>query len=189
MVDLMHLGMFAIIFLALLGIVSNSSESSLLHIEQQMFLMNCPFPIYNGEATVNSIDGYTVNYTVSKSNLIKNNFNGTRFDCTIDPLSGPPQIGVSTAILQYGASTFWGTIPYGWIGYLSDTLGNLLDRMQAMFTIVGFFITPSNFNILGYTLGDLSGMALFVIVAVYAMCYIFIGIMIYKIVSPFSGVG
>lgn len=183
------MGIFGVIFLILIGIVANSSEDSLLHIQQQMFLMNCPLPIYNGVAILNSIDGYVLNYTVTKSNAIQSDFNGTRIDCYIDPLSADPQIGASASIVQYGASTFWGTIPYGWLGFVSDSFQTLFERIQAMFTLIGFFVTPTNFNVLGYTIDDLTGIPLLVVIAIYGISYIFIGIMLYKVISPFSGVG
>lgn len=187
MVNLIHLGMLGIVILAVLGIVSNTSETSLLHIEQQMFLANCPYPIYNGVATLNSIDGYAVNYTVVKSDAIQADFNGTRFDCTVDPLSAPPQIGASAAIVEYGASTFWGTIPYGYITYIADNLYTFASRALAGFTLVSFFVAPTNFNILGYTIDDIGGTALFFVIGLYGFCYITIAFMLYKVASPFSG--
>lgn len=176
------MGMFAIIFLAILGFVSNSSEASQNNIADQMFLMNCPLPIYDGVATLNSIEGFALNYTVSYGNGTVND--GTRFECN----ASNGLFGANTVIIPYG-ETLFDFIPYGFLGYLSDSITTLFQRVQAMFTLVSYFVTPSNFNILGYTLADLGGFALLIIVILYAVCYIFIGIMLYKVISPFSGVG
>lgn len=189
MVDLIHLGMFSIVLLSMLGFVSNTSSDAIDLIQGQMFLMNCPFPIYNGVATLVEIDGFALNYTVVYHNDIKTDFNGTAFECTYDPLSAPPHIGANTHIRQYGATTFWGTLPYGWLGYLSDSLGTFVNRTQALFTLISFYVTPSNFNILGMTLSNIPTIASLFIILIYAFCYITIGIMLYKVVSPFSGVG
>lgn len=179
-------------FLAVLGIVSNSSAESIDVIQGQMFIMNCPLPIYNGVATLDPIapfNGFALNYTVTSNPDITTDFNGTKFECTYDPLSAPPHLGANTVIYNYGATTFFGTIPYGWLGYLSDTLGNIFGRLQAMFTLISFFVAPTNFNILGYSLTDLGGFALMFVIAIYAFCYIAIGAFLYKTLSPFSGVG
>lgn len=173
----------------ILGFVSNSSEDSILKVQQQMFMMNCPLPIYNGIANDTNIVGYNVNYTIIYHDDIKTDFYGTYFKCTIDPLSAPPQIGATGTVRQYGATTFWGTLPYGWLGYVADFLTASFQKITAFFTLISYFVSPTGFDILGYGLSDLSGLGLFLVIGIYAFCYICIGAMIYKIVSPFSGVG
>lgn len=173
-------------FLIFLGIVSNSSSDSLDNIEEQIFLINCPMPIFNGIAILNSIDGYSVNYTVSYNVLNGTSTEGTKFICSIDSIT--QAFTASTSIEPYGASLF-DTIPFGWLGYLADFMTSIFQTLQAVFTLISFFVTPTNFNILGFTLNDLSGIPLFSIIALYALCYISIGLMLYKLISPFSGVG
>lgn len=147
--------------------------------------MNCPLPIYNGIATLNSIDGYVLNYTISYNNTVTSD--GTFFRCSLDLLSNP-HFNASGEIKEYGYTLF-SAIPIGWLGYVSDSLSVLWQRIYAFFTLVGFFVLPTNFNILGYTISDLTGIALMIVVALYGMCYLFIGGMVYKLFSPFSGVG
>lgn len=183
--NLVSIGIFGIMFLAVLGLISNTSEESVIKIQDQMFLMNCPMPIYNGVATLHTIEGYALNYTVTYASNIKADFNGTKFICT----ASDGLLGASTTIYAYGASTFWGTLPYGWIGYISDTLGNVFSQLQAFFTLVSYFVTPENFNILGYTSNDLGGIILMLCALMYAFCYIAIGALLYKVISPFAGVG
>ena len=184
--NLISFGVFGLLFLIFLGIVSNSSSDSLDNIEEQIFLMNCPMPIFNGIATLNSIDGYAVNYTISYPTLNGTSTEGTKFICTIDSIT--QNFSASTSIEPYGATLF-DFIPFGWLGYLADVLTAMFQSVQAVFTLIAFFMTPTNFNILGFTLADLSGIPLFSIIALYALCYVSIGVMLYKMLSPFAGVG
>lgn len=182
--NLISLGVFGIIFLLLLAIASNASDTGLQSIQDQMYLMNCPLPIYNGIATLNSIDGYALNYTIAYNNTVDSN--GTFFRCSLDLLSNP-HFNASSEIKEYGYTLF-SAIPIGWLGFVSDSLTVLGQRIYAFFTLVSFFVTPSNFNLLGYTIADLTGIALMIVIGAYGLCYLFIGAMVYKIVSPFSGV-
>lgn len=183
MVDLIHLAMFGIIFLILIGFVSNTGES-FNNIEDQMFLMNCPLPISNGIASFGSpaITGFSLNYTVSYTNATDGT--GTFFECT----ASDGLFGASISTKGYG-DTLFSAIPIGFLGYLQDSLTTLFQRIQALFTLISYFVTPANFNILGYTLADIGAFGTFMVVAIYAFCYIVIGIMLYKVISPFSGVG
>lgn len=146
-----------------------------------MFLSNCPLPIYAGVATLNDIDGFAVNYTVAYSDT---NNTGTFFECS----ASGGVFGANTVIKDYGATLF-DFIPYGWLGYIADFLTTVFQRVYAIFTLISFFVAPLNFSIFGYTIADLAGIPLMIVISVYAMCYIFVGAMVYKILSPFSGVG
>jgi len=179
-------GLFIII---ILGIVGNTGQSSVANIERQIFFINCPAPIYHGVATINSIEGLALNYTVdygASTQDFQNTFNGTYFLCTFDPLSAPPGLGASTIIKAYG-DTLFGFIPVGWLGYVSDWLTHGFQQLQALTTIIFFFVTPSNFDIMGFTIDDLDGIALIIMVTIYVFCYIPVVIFIYKAISPFVG--
>ena len=186
--NLISFGLFGIIFLIILAIVSNSSEDSQIDIQRQMFLMNCPLPIYNGDVTNLDIIGFSVNYTVTYYQSITN-FNGTFFECSYTPNPDPDLDLSVNAISKEYDSTLFSVIPIGWYGYLADFLVTIFARLEAMFILIGFYVTPTGFNILGYTINDLSGTALLVVIGIYGLCYVAIGIMMYKILSPFSGVG
>lgn len=181
--------------IATIAIVSNTGEDAINNIENQMYLLNCPLPIYEGVVLNNTditIEGFAVVYNITH-NVDINGFTtgndqdkaGTKFICSIDELS-PAPFGVLETPRQYGITLF-GFIPYGQLGFVSDWLGTSFGRLQAGFTLISFFVTPANFNILGYGLGDIGGVALMFVIGIYAMCYIFIGLWIYKTVSPFSG--
>lgn len=181
MVNLVGLALFGVLFLGILAIISNVGEDSINNIQDQMFLSNCPLPIYAGVANLNTINGFAINYTVTYS---ASNNTGTYFECQ----ASGGLFGVNTVIKDYGATLF-DFIPYGWLGYIADFLTSLFQRLYAVFTLLSFFIAPTNFNILGYTLDDLSGIPLMVVIMVYGISYIFIGSWLYKTVSPFSGSG
>lgn len=183
--NLISFGIFGVLFLIILSIVSNSSTESLRNIEEQVFLINCPLPIYDGIAVLNSINGYSINYTVTHGNTTEGD--GTLFICSIDSITGA--FTASTVIKPYGSASFFDVIPIGWLGYVADTITSAFDSVYHVFVLLSFFITPTNFNILGFTLDDLTGQALFMVIAIYGLCYIAIGILIYKVVSPFSGAG
>ena len=167
--------------LMVLAIVSNTSEDSINNIEDQMFLANCPLPIFDQVATANDIVGFAVNYTVTFGN--GTDTDGSFFECTAED----GLFGVSVTVKEYGATLF-SAIPIGWLGYLADSITVLFERLYAVFTLITYFVTPANFNILGYGLADVDGIALMLIIGIYALCYIAVGVWIYKTVSPFSGV-
>ena len=150
-----------------------------------MFLMNCPMPIYNGDVSNLDILGFSVNYTVTYYSSLSD-FNGTFFQCSLDSITGA--FTVSAISKPYDATLF-SVIPIGWYGYLADFLVTMFARLEAMFILIGFFVLPTGFNILGITIDDLSGYALMLVISIYGLSYIAIGAMIYKIVSPFAGVG
>lgn len=181
------IGLFILIIMA---IVSNSGYDSINRIELQMFLINCPSPIYHGVATNLNTDGLTVNYTLTQTNYSGHgSFNGTYFQC-YDGNAGIPGLEpaptVTAVIKEYGATAF-DTIPFGWLGYIADYLTHVFQKLQAFVVLLGYFATPANFSILGYGLDDLSGLSLMLIVGIYVFAYIPIFLFAYKAISPFVG--
>lgn len=196
MVDFIHLGILSIVFLMILAIVSNVNQTSINNIEDQIFLMNCPLPIYEGVASGNpvtltpiNITGFSVEYFILHNRDINGNSTsndqdkvGTEFDCN----ANNGLFGASVTTRQYGITLF-NFIPYGFVGYLADWLSHTFENLSALFVLISYFISPLNFNILNITIADLSGIALFFVIGIYAFCYVSIGIMLYKVLSPFSG--
>lgn len=189
MVDFIHLGILSIIFLMILAIVSNISQASLDNIQDQIFLMNCPLPIYEGIARNVTITGFAITFDIEHNIDINNNSTtndqdkvGTEFDCSAED----GLYGVNVGARQYGITLF-SFIPYGQIGYLSDWLSHTFENLGALFNLISLFISPLGFNILGITISDLSGFALLMVIGIYAFCYVCIGVMLYKVLSPFSG--
>ena len=168
--------------------VANSGQTAVAKIEREIFFINCPAPIYRGIATLNSINGLALNYTVdygASPQGYSSSFNGTFFECTFDSLSAPPGLGASTIIKEYGYQTLG--IPVGWFGFVADYLVHIFQQVQALTTLISYFLTPSNFDVLGFTLDDLGGISLMIIVVLYVFCYVPIVIFIYKAVSPLAG--
>lgn len=183
--NLISLGIFGIIFLMILGLVSNSSTESQENIQEQMFLMNCPLPAYDAQwnATNVTIKGFTV--ILNNSAGVAYGGDGTVFRCRIDELASGTGFQVLMTNKDYKEVTLG--FPSGWFKYAGDWIGSAFQRINNMFALVGFFVLPTGFNIIGFAFEDLTGYALFIIVFIYALCYLFIGAMMYKIISPFVG--
>lgn len=183
--NVISIGIFAIIFLILIGILSNVSDAGQKNIQDQMFLMNCPKPIYSGViGNVTFTSYFSFNYTTSQT---AGNATGTFFECRLDFLSvNHPALSIIEK--EYGHTVF-SAIPDGALLWIGDTLYIVGQNVTAFLTLITYFVTPVNFNILGITVSDLGGIALTVVIATYALCYIFIGIFLYKTVSPFGGGG
>lgn len=181
--NLISFGIFGIIFLSMITIVSSQSPESIDNIEEEMFLMNCPFPIYNGDVTDLNIDGFSVTFNVTRYDSLTA-FNGTFFECSIDGITGAFTVSASSE--EYDATLF-SVIPIGYFGFLADYITSLFDRIVHFFTLIAFFVTPLGFNILGYSIDDLSGAGLFFVIAIYALCYIGVFAFIYTIVIGIVG--
>jgi|SRR6185503_751792 len=186
--NLISFGIFGIIFLMFLAVVSNTSEDSQERIQNQMFLINCPLPSYDGQynATNVTIDGFAVILNTS-STEVSFGGEGTVFRCLITPLTPFPAFQVIMTNKDYQEVTLG--FPSGWFKFAGDFLGATFQQLNNIFQLIGFFVTPSNFSIFGFTLDDLGGTALALVISLYALCYVSIGILIYKVASPFAGVG
>lgn len=134
------------------------------------------------------INGLALNYTVdygASTQGYSSSFNGTFFECTFDPLSAPPGLGANTKIKEYGYTTLG--IPVGWFGYIGDWFSHGFSQLQALTTLISYFLTPANFDVLGYTLADLTGVGVMLLIGMYVFCYVPIVIFVYKAISPLAG--
>lgn len=185
--NLLTWAMIGIFIIMIMAVVSNSGETSVRNIEGQLFIANCPAPIFEGIVTDLNIDGFAVIYNVTHNRDINGNVTandqdkvGTEFECTFVN----DQFQVSTATRQYGATLF-DFIPYGWFGYVADWLSQQLSKVGALFTLIAFVVAPANFNVLGFSLDDLNGLSVMIIVGLYVFAYIPIVLFAYKALSPF----
>lgn len=154
-----------------------------------MFLMNCPLPSYDGRynATNVTIEGFVVVLNDS-STMVDFGGEGTVFRCSTDSLLTPPAgFQVQMTNKDYQATTLG--FPSGWFFYAGDYIGASFQRINNMLILIGFFVLPTGFNIFGYGIEDLPLLALIFVISIYGLCYVFIGAMMYKIISPFAGVG
>lgn len=175
MVNIIGLGLFGMLFLAMLAIISNTSSTSIGNIQSQLDRIGCPAPetsgLWNSSGTIQH-SGYTYNYpNVGNKTLT--------LTCTnVHTLDDHDYCYGCGSLVSFAGGIFY-------VGdWISEVVGN---KGSAVSTLLIFFLTPANFNILGYTINDLIGVPLMVVIVAYAISYIFIGAMLYKILSPWSG--
>jgi hypothetical protein len=175
MATLFYMALFGILLLFIMGIVSNSSQTSISRVEDQIYLMNCPLPLNGARPDPASLDivGLTVNYTTLYDN--STDYHVTVFHCFIDPNTGAFSVNDEV----YTATTSWFDTTTGTLFYASSTITALGQKAVAFLILLSFVLTPANFNVLGYGLDDLSGSALAVVVGVYLIAYVFITIWAY----------
>lgn len=162
--------------LAIISIIGNSAPTSLANIQDQFDRLSCPMPSQTGlwnSSGVIQYSGATYNYpSVSNQTLT--------LTCTeVHTLDGFDY--------AYGSPT----IPFaGFPFFLGDWISELFaNKVVAVFTLIVYVLSPANFNFLGYTIDDITGIALMFVISLYVFSYIAIGVMLYKIISPFAGVG
>jgi hypothetical protein len=195
LVSLMALGAQAIVTLIIFGFLSNTNPTALNGVNLQFHILTCKLPIYNGVYNlINQTTTYDVDLNgtaVAPSGLFgaSSPFVGTFFNCYDANAGGlgPISLATATIIKEYGANCY-AVIPCGMLGYVGDYLSAVAAKLQAMFTLVAFYLTPINFNILGFTIADMSPMAQMAILGLYGFDYIMIGVFIYKVLSPYTGV-
>jgi hypothetical protein len=182
MPTLFYMALFGIFLLIIMGIVSNTSQTAIESVENQIFLMNCPLPLNGAIGTLDQIVGLTVNYTTVYDNDTSD-YNITVFICSIDSITGA--FTANTEV--YTSGTDWFSSTTGTLFYASATLTALVTKGVAFLTLFSFILTPANFSILGYGIGDLTGASLAVVVGVYIVAYVFIGIWIFSTVAGALG--
>lgn len=170
------MGVFGMLFLAVLAIIGNSGSTAINNITTQFNRLACPMPSQTGLWNASGViqySGATYNYpSVSNQTLT--------LTCTEVHTLDSFDYAYGSPTLSFAGFGF----------YIGDWISELLaNKLSALGTLLYFFVTPANFDILGFTIADLTGIALMTVISLYAICYIFIGAMAYKIISPFSGVG
>lgn len=160
-------------FIVVLGIVSNTGATATDNIQDQFDKLSCPMPSQTGlwnSSGVIQYEGATYNYPNVGNQTLTLTCTPIHTTDNVDYLYGSP--GVAIGVFFY-------------IGdYVSEIFGN---KLVAIFTLIAYILTPANFDILGYTLSDVTGVALLFIIALYSFAYIAIGIFLYKTISPFAG--
>lgn|SRR5574341_1311668 len=118
-----------LIIIALLTFVF---QSSVLAIRNQEYLVNCPYPIFNGNVTVGNpafINGVRINYTITVQ--ATTNQTGTYFDCRIT--NNSPAVNIISK--HYGKTDF-GIIATGWNAWFADTITSFFGKAQPQLTVV-----------------------------------------------------
>lgn len=178
MVSLIGLALFGILMLMIMALISNSSEGSMERVENEIYLMNCPLPLNGARPNPTSLDieGLTVTYDTLYDN--STDYHVTVFICRIDPITGEKTVSDEV----YTATTNWFDTTTGTLFYASSVISSLGEKAVHFLTLLSFIITPANFEIMGYTLDDLSGIALGVVIGLYVISYVFIAIWIFTMV-------
>jgi len=162
--------------ITILAILGNTSPTALANIENQFERLSCPMPSQTGlwnDTGVIRYSNFTYNYEAV-------NLNTPTLTCTeVHTLDGIDY--------KYGAS-FLTPAVVGWAYYIGDYISELFaNKVSAIFTLIAYVLTPANLNFLGFTIADITGVALMFVIALYVFAYIFIGAMLYKIITPFAG--
>lgn len=168
------------IYILLIGIVSNAGTTSINKINDQFAKLQCPTPLYN---LVDFGNGTIINSDVVK-NTGKNY--GSYYQCFYDTTSNPPSVHTTINFINYNATSFT-AFPDGWFKYVGDWVGSVMFKIGAVVNLLSYILTPINFNILGITLANLTGFALMFVIFSYLVAYLGVGLMAYKSVSPFVG--
>lgn len=171
------MGIFGLIFLSLISIISNTAPTNQDTIEDLFDRITCPMPeaggLWNSSGTIIHGNG-TYNWERDGSNGAQ-----------------PPDTLTCTQVhtLQ-GVDYYYGqpAVAIGVFYFINDYISELLgNKVSAFFELIAFVLSPASLNFLGYTIADLTGVALMVVIGIYLMCYITIGVMIYKFITPFAG--
>lgn len=173
----------SLIIIIIFALISNSSAIGLSNINIQFFKMNCPLPITNAVATnlntnpPRNFITYNVTYDNSTSD-----YHVTTFHCSDDNSS----ISASTTVYTTANNFF--NIGISYLFYASQVIMNFVIKIQAFVTILSYVLTPINFNILGFTINDIGGQALMLVIGVYVFCYTGISIFLYRAILPSGGI-
>lgn len=189
MVSLTSLGITSILILLVLGIVSQASAIGTssdafctskdtdvyCNNYRNMVTIQCHMPVWDGWDTSTSLN--------SNNNTFTFNGNGTYFDCGFN-ISG--QFTARYPRTYTTANSFG--IPTGWYFYTGDTLTQFFFKVSAIVQLFVSYVSPIGFNIFGFGIGDIGVIGLAIVIIIYALCYLFISILMYKTLSPFVSV-
>lgn len=182
--SLFHFAIVGMFILVIMGIISNTNERSFTQIENQIFLMNCPYPINGGTATNINIDGLTANYTLVRDASNSTNYHLTVFNCEV---TDPDIPTYSANIIVYETANNWFDVGTSYLAYIMNYIFSFTKQIQGALTLFSFILTPANFEILGFTLNDLSGVAVAIVVILYLFSYAMIVAWLYVTFNPFKG--
>jgi len=164
---------FGLLIIGIMAIVSNSGTTSAANIQNLFDRMGCPMPastgLFNSSGTI-IFDNGTYNYPDVGNQTLTLTCTEIHTLDGVDYYYGQPAVAIG--------------VFYYINDYISELFGN---KISALFTIFGFILAPINFDVLGYTISDLSGIALMLVIGLYIFAYIPIGILLYKAISPFTG--
>lgn len=88
----------------------------------------------------------------------------------------------------FGFGNWTAGIPIGWFNYASDWLDSFNEHNAGwggLMATATSGATPAGFTLLGYHIADLNPTAIAFVIMLYGFCYLGVGILLYKAISPF----
>lgn len=174
--EIASLGIWGILFLLTIVIISTASSIKNNNIQSDMAQLSCNYPLYN------SIDYLNNTVVYGKG--------GAYYQCFFCSNCVPQGVSITINVRPYNSTSFAGSFPNGWFMYAGDSIGSFGSKTFATLDLgrtVLASTTPFGFNILGYTLNSLNALGQFFVIFIYTICYIGIGIFLYKSISPWVG--
>lgn len=165
------------------AIIDNVSAPSIRNINYQFFVLGCPFPVSNGIDHL-FIYGSQIQYGNFTYPNGGNGF-GTYYQCELQGTQQNPLNVIVITPKAYNATV--AAFPSGWFVQAGDTISSVSQKLTALANILAYFLTPINFNFLGYTLTSLSGIALLLVVAIFVYAYLGIGLFLFSVLKPSGG--
>jgi hypothetical protein len=159
--------------LVTLSLISNTSALGIEALQFQLDVMRCPFPLVEGQdqLILNGELAFGMNVTHTLTNGTDY---GTKYSCELD-VTSPTFATTFYADYKNYRETCFNVIPCGQFTFIGDTINNGMNKFGAFMNILTLFLTPINFNILGFGINDIGGTGLAIVIAVYAFIYIGIG--------------
>lgn len=173
MIGLVPWAVFGILIIMVFAIVSNSGQTGTANIQALMDRLDCPMPVGTGlfnQSGTFIYDNGTYNYPDVGNQTLTLTCTEVHTLDGVDYYFGQPAVAIGVFFYVND--------------YISELFGN---KITAVLTMIGYILSPINFDVWGFTLSDISGIALMLVIGLYIFAYIPIGILIYKAISPFTG--
>lgn len=175
---------FGFLIIALFAVVSNTGQTATANISNRFEELNCPMPSQSGLWSLPNSNGQGTNSTFLQYSNFTYNY---------------PHVGNQTLTLTCTPVHTMDGLDYcfgcptppavGVLIFVGDYVSEFFFKAGAFGQLIGYILTPINFDIMGFTIADLDGISLMVVIGLYIFAYIPIGIFIYKAITPFAGFG
>lgn len=175
---------FGFLIIAVFAIISNSGQTGTANISNRFEELNCPMPEASGLWSQPASNGLGDNSTFLQRNgetyNVPSDTNST-LTLTCTPVH-------TAAGVNYAFGRGLG-VAIGVFYYINDYISEFFFKAGALLQLIAYILSPINFDIMGFTIADLDGISLMVVIGLYIFAYIPIGIFIYKAITPFAGFG
>lgn len=173
---------FGFLLIAIMAVISNTGATATANIGTRFEELGCPMPSQSGlwsdpasngqgtNSTFLQYSGFTYNYANVSSQVLTLTCTPVHTMDGLDYCFGcpaPPAVGV--------------------LIFIGDYVSEFFFKAGAFFQLIGYILSPINFEIMGFTIADLDGLSLMVVIGLYIFAYIPIGLFIYKAITPFAG--